>query len=312
MMGKIKLLIVDDSLFFRKSLERGLSKDPRIEIVGMAGDAFEAMDKIRLLKPDVVTMDVEMPKMNGIELATRIRKSFPDCSILLISGYSDREYLRSAIYLKAVDFVEKPLRIPELTDQLVRAVQEQNAIRKQKQLLSEELRALLPEKEEEQDSEGAFVSLPTLNPALDIDSDAFLQRHLQAIYASVSDTMDKTDPLVLDILDIIHSQYMDRTLSLDSISRQLYLSAAYLCVRFKKAMDVSPVHYINQYRIKASLPFLKDESQKLDEIGQKVGIENGNYYSKLFKKYMGGSPAQYRKSIGSKEQCQAPSLHCDQ
>ena len=45
MMGKIKLLIVDDSLFFRKSLERGLSKDPRIEIVGMAGDAFERSEE---------------------------------------------------------------------------------------------------------------------------------------------------------------------------------------------------------------------------------------------------------------------------
>lgn len=308
-----RLLFAEDEKATREGILSGIPwQNLGISEVRAARNGAAALELLTEFEPDILLTDIKMPKMNGIELATRIRKSFPDCSILLISGYSDREYLRSAIYLKAVDFVEKPLRIPELTDQLVRAVQEQNAIRKQKQLLSEELRALLPEKEEEQDSEGAFVSLPTLNPALDIDSDAFLQRHLQAVYASVSDTMDKTDPLVLDILDIIHSQYMDRTLSLDSISRQLYLSAAYLCVRFKKAMDVSPVHYINQYRIKASLPFLKDESQKLDEIGQKVGIENGNYYSKVFKKYMGCSPAQYRKSIGSKEQCQAPSLHCDQ
>lgn len=253
------------------------------------------MELLKEFAPDILLTDIKMPKMNGIELATQIRRSFPDCSILLISGYSDREYLKSAIYLKAVDFVEKPLRIPELTDQLIRAVQEQEAIRKQKQILSEELRALFPGKEEDTpDTESGLVTLHTLNPALDIDSDSFLLKHLQAVYASVSDSMEKIDPLVLDILDIIHSQYTDRTLSLDSISSQLYLSAAYLCVRFKKAMDVSPVHYINQYRIKASLPFLKDESLKLDEIAQKVGIENGNYYSKVFKKYMGCSPAQYR------------------
>ena len=106
--------------------------------------------------------------------------------------------------------------------------------------------------------------------------------------------MEKMDPLVLDILDIIHTQYSDHSLSLDSIGQQLFLSSAYLCVRFKKAMDITLVHYINQYRIRASLPFLRNEFIKLDEIAEQVGFENGNYYSKVFKRYMGCSPAQYR------------------
>lgn len=291
-----RLLFAEDEKATREGILSGICwQELGINEVKTARNGVVAMELLKEFTPDILLTDIKMPKMNGIELATRIRRSLPDCSILLISGYSDREYLKSAIYLKAVDFVEKPLRIPELIDQLIRAVQEQDAIRKQKQILSEELRALFPGKEEEEpDTESSPVTLPTLNPALNIASDSYLQKHLQAVYASVSDSMEKTDPLVLDILDIIHSQYTDRTLSLDSISRQLYLSAAYLCVRFKKAMDVSPVHYINQYRIKASLPLLKDESQKLDEIAQKVGIENGNYYSKVFKKYMGCSPAQYR------------------
>lgn len=291
-----RLLFAEDEKATREGILAGIHwQELGISEVKAAKNGAAAMELLKEFAPDILLTDIKMPKMNGIELATQIRRSFPDCSILLISGYSDREYLKSAIYLKAVDFVEKPLRIPELTDQLIRAVQEQEAIRKQKQILSEELRALFPGKEEDTpDTESGLVTLHTLNPALDIDSDSFLLKHLQAVYASVSDSMEKIDPLVLDILDIIHSQYTDRTLSLDSISSQLYLSAAYLCVRFKKAMDVSPVHYINQYRIKASLPFLKDESLKLDEIAQKVGIENGNYYSKVFKKYMGCSPAQYR------------------
>lgn len=291
-----RLLFAEDEKATREGILSGIRwQELGISEVKAARNGAAAMELLKEFTPDILLTDIKMPKMNGIELATQIRRSFPDCSILLISGYSDREYLKSAIYLKAVDFVEKPLRIPELTDQLIRAVQEQEAIRKQKQILSEELRALFPGKEEDMpDTESGPVTLHTLNPALDIDSDSFLLKHLQAVYASVSDSMEKIDPLVLDILDIIHSQYTDRTLSLDSISSQLYLSAAYLCVRFKKAMDVSPVHYINQYRIKASLPFLKDESLKLDEIAQKVGIENGNYYSKVFKKYMGCSPAQYR------------------
>ena len=105
MMGKIKLLIVDDSLFFRKSLERGLSKDPRIEIVGMAGDAFEAMDKIRLLKPDVVTMDVEMPKMNGIDFIKKLIPQNP-LPVIVISALPINTF--DALDAGAVDFVKKP------------------------------------------------------------------------------------------------------------------------------------------------------------------------------------------------------------
>ena len=71
---KIRVLIVDDSLFFRTSLERMLKKDPSIEIIGMAYDANDAMTKIQKLRPDVVTLDVEMPKMNGIEF---LRKLLP-------------------------------------------------------------------------------------------------------------------------------------------------------------------------------------------------------------------------------------------
>lgn len=291
-----RLLFAEDEKATREGIIDGIDwKALGIGEVRAARNGAVAMEILKEFVPDILLTDIKMPKMNGIELATQIRKMLPDCSILLISGYSDREYLKSAIYLRAVDFVDKPLRIPELTDQLIRAVQEQDAIKKQKKLLSDELLAMLPGKEEEEtDVENIPLSLRTLNPALDISSDAFLQKHLQAVYSSVSDSMEKTDPLILDILDIIHSQYADRALSLESISRQLYLSTAYLCVRFKKAMDVSPVHYINQYRIRASLPLLKDETQKLDEIARKVGIENGNYYSKVFKKYMGCSPAQYR------------------
>ena len=63
---KIRVLIVDDSILFRETLAKLLSYGNTIEIVGKAGDAFEARDKILELHPDVMTLDVEMPKMNGI------------------------------------------------------------------------------------------------------------------------------------------------------------------------------------------------------------------------------------------------------
>ena len=74
---KIRLLIVDDSVFFRKALENALSADKRIQVIGMAVDAMDAMEKIKALNPDVVTLDVEMPKLNGIDFLKKLMPIHP-------------------------------------------------------------------------------------------------------------------------------------------------------------------------------------------------------------------------------------------
>lgn len=102
---KIHVLIVDDSLFFRTSLERMLKKDPSIEIIGMAYDATDAMTKIQKLRPDVVTLDVEMPKMNGIEF---LRKLLPVYRVPVVVVSSAPIQVFDALSAGAVDFVRKP------------------------------------------------------------------------------------------------------------------------------------------------------------------------------------------------------------
>ncbi len=110
-MAKIRVLIVDDSLFFRTSLERALKKDPHIEIVGTAYDASDAMQKIQQLKPSVVTLDVEMPKMNGIEF---LKKLLPIYSVPVVVVSSAPVRVFDALSAGAVDFVRKPeLKSPD-------------------------------------------------------------------------------------------------------------------------------------------------------------------------------------------------------
>ncbi len=74
---KIRVLIVDDSAIARDMLERGLSMDSEIEVVGKASDAFSARDRIVFLKPDVITLDIEMPRMDGIEFLKRLLPQYP-------------------------------------------------------------------------------------------------------------------------------------------------------------------------------------------------------------------------------------------
>ncbi len=106
MLGKkIKVLIVDDSLFARKFINDGISKKNNIEVIGQAVNAQDAKAKILELKPDVVTLDVEMPGMSGIEFTKEFLKT-NSVPIILVSSLDLRVF--DALSAGAVDFVRKP------------------------------------------------------------------------------------------------------------------------------------------------------------------------------------------------------------
>lgn len=104
-MGKVRVLVVDDSPIFREFLINGLKTDPDIEVVGTAGDPYEARDQILKLKPDVMTCDIEMPRMSGLEFVTKLIPQYP-IPVVMISSLSDKVF--DAMNAGAVDFVAKP------------------------------------------------------------------------------------------------------------------------------------------------------------------------------------------------------------
>lgn len=101
----IKVLIVDDSIVFRELLVQNLGRDPMIRVVGTAKDPFEARDAILALKPDVMTLDIELPRMNGIEFLRKLMPQYP-LPVVVISSLSDKVF--DAMDAGAVDFVAKP------------------------------------------------------------------------------------------------------------------------------------------------------------------------------------------------------------
>ncbi len=109
MSEKIRVLIVDDSALVRDILSVGLSRDPEIEVVGTAADPFEAGEKIPILKPDVMTLDVEMPRMNGLEFLRRLMPQYP-LPVVMVSALTEKgkQLTLDALALGAVDFVAKP------------------------------------------------------------------------------------------------------------------------------------------------------------------------------------------------------------
>lgn len=104
-MRPIKVLVVDDSIMFRNMLAQGLDSDPNIQVVARAQDAYEARDAILKYKPDVMTLDVELPRMSGIEFLRRLMPQYP-LPVVMISALSDKVF--DALEAGAVDFVNKP------------------------------------------------------------------------------------------------------------------------------------------------------------------------------------------------------------
>lgn len=102
---KIRVLVIDDSLLFREVLAKGIERDPGIEVVGTAADPFIARDMILQFEPDVLTLDVEMPKMNGIEFLKKLMPQYP-LPVVVVSSTNDRVF--DALNAGAVDFVAKP------------------------------------------------------------------------------------------------------------------------------------------------------------------------------------------------------------
>lgn len=115
----VKILIVDDSAFMRNALSNMLSSDPEIVIAGTARDGREAIDKISVLRPDIVTMDVEMPRMDGISALRHIMETNP-VPVIMISSITTEgaKVTLDALDLGAVDFI--PKNLSELSINIVR------------------------------------------------------------------------------------------------------------------------------------------------------------------------------------------------
>ena len=118
-----RIILVDDEIATRKGLIAGIKWESLgLELCGEAKDGIEGLELARRVQPHVILTDVRMPHMNGIEMVTELQKELPKCKIIFMSGYTDKEYLKSAIHLKAVDYVEKPLSLTEISVSLSNAV----------------------------------------------------------------------------------------------------------------------------------------------------------------------------------------------
>ncbi len=120
MQPRISVLICDDQAVVREGLDAILSTIPHIDVVGLASHGQEAVDLVATCKPDVVLMDLKMPKMNGVQATRNICERYPDVPVLVLTTYATDEWLFDAIRAGAAGYLLKDTR----RDDLVRAIEE--------------------------------------------------------------------------------------------------------------------------------------------------------------------------------------------
>jgi len=122
----MRVVLAEDSDVVRRGIRKLLNKAADVEVVGEAKNGFEALQLVKELSPDILLLDVEMPFLNGIEVARRLRKDGNKVQILVLSAYDDKEYIRQMLINGAAGYLikdESPEQIIESMRRLIPADQ---------------------------------------------------------------------------------------------------------------------------------------------------------------------------------------------
>jgi len=120
----MKILIVDDEKLTKDGLVNSIDwKALHINHVYHASDGIEGLELAKKYSPELILSDIRMPRMDGVTMAEEVHKLAPDTSIIFMSGYSDKQYLKAAIRLKAISYIEKPLDPLEVENAVLEAIE---------------------------------------------------------------------------------------------------------------------------------------------------------------------------------------------
>ena len=272
-----KLLIVEDENKVRKALVECINWGQfEIEQIEEASNGQQALDIVVNFKPDIIITDIKMPGMDGLELTKRVKEFNEDIHVIIFSAHTDSEFFRTAIKYKAVDYLLKPVDKTELENAIWSAVKSCKQTSKNK-LLSENIQTIVNK------------NIPELR-------DGFYQYLLTKDMKPVKDsTMTKDSMLAKNIKKLIEENFQGQELSVKFIADKMFYTSAYICMIFKNETGMTVNDYTNLYRLEKAKELLIDARLKLYDISSAVGYSDQNYFSKVFKKYEGITPIEYRK-----------------
>ena len=255
-----KALIIDDIALVRDAI-RILGQWDVFEIseIYEAGNARDGLNIIQEKQPDIIITDMKMPVMDGPALLTYMENEHIPGKIIVISGFSDFSYMRTAIRSGAVDYILKPIDPQDLNNALAAAV------------------AQLEQEGSQKNAESPMEA----------------NRLAEQKTSMQTPTPSAASPVIQEVLAYIEQNYRSE-LTLSDLADRFYVSKEHLSRLFKKETGQNLFSYIIERKLLEGRRLLTETDSTLDDIAYSLGFSNGNYFSKVFKKNVGISPSSYR------------------
>lgn len=239
----MKLLIADDEDMLRMGLAKYIKlHTDRFEKIYEAENGEEALDILLRYQPEVVLLDVQMPRKSGLQVMQEADRAGIQPIIIILSGYDEFAYAQQALKYGARDYLLKPTRSSDILKRI-------------HELTDEVYGKVLTDSDKEEIGRHGMVER----------AKEYIEEHY----------------------------YEDINASL--VAEQLGISTGYVSTLFSQNMDCGFVDYLNQVRIEHACCYLRQNYFKTYEIAYKVGFRDEKYFSKVFKKWKGCSPSEYRK-----------------
>lgn len=255
-----KVLLAEDEDIIRKGI---LFTVPWTEldctVIAEVRNGQEGITEIKNKKPDIVIVDINMPIVDGLDMIRDTIEAY-DYSAIILSGYSEFEYARKALEYGVTGYLLKPLQIDEMKEAIHRAKRE---------------------------CEVKKAYLSKINTKEQWKSISILKEY---------HTVPVDDQVVENMLQYIYEHYQEK-ITMQDLVHSLNYSDTFLNRKFKEALGTTFIEYLNRYRIQKAIEMIKDGDLPMQEIAWQCGIGDYKYFGKVFRKYVGCSPKEYRAEI---------------
>lgn len=249
-MRRLGVILVEDEVLILEELKVSIPwKEYGFEVLGTAGNGIDGERIIEELDPDIVITDIRLPGKTGLEM---LEAASVEHGIIL-SGYTDFNYMQKAIRLGVFDYLQKPVDSTELMDSL----------KKLRDMILEE------EKTEKAIIKGTDgITLPEK-----------IKNHT-----------------IRMAIDFIYENYSE-SIGLQDIAAVTHVTENYISTLFKEETGMNFLQYLNIVRINKSLSLLHDTGMNITEIATATGFVTPGYFTKIFRRFIGKTPTEYRNSL---------------
>lgn len=277
-----RILVADDEPIERAVIEKIIRKlfPEQLEIV-LAVNGREAVQLYKERKCSIALLDIAMPGIDGLDAAEEIVKLDESGVIIFLTAYDEFNYAKRAFSVRALDYLLKPTSEEELSATLEEAI---DMVEKKRALMK-----LITGTE----MSGPGEKKISANAEKQAEAEKQQSTEGQGHTEEQMDENIKLNAVADSIYAYIKSHYQDE-IALQDVAGHLNYSDAYFCKLFKQCFGKSFRVFLTEYRIDLAKELLSDISINIKDIGVKVGYQDSNYFTRVFKRVEGVTPSEYR------------------